>query len=95
MKITAISPIRSGSGTRNQLVVKVETAEGVFGWGVSGMSGREKAVVGAIEHYSQWLVGRDAFRIGVMWQEMYRSQYFEGGRVLLCCPVCHRHRLPC
>jgi galactonate dehydratase len=47
------------------------------------MSGREKAVVGAIEHYSQWLVGRDPFRIGALWQEMYRSQYFEGGRVLL------------
>jgi galactonate dehydratase len=54
----------------------------VFGWGESGLSGREKAVAGAIEHYAQFLVGRDPMQAGALWQEMYRSQYFEGGRVL-------------
>lgn len=82
MKITAIKPYPVWVGTRNQLIVKVETDEGVFGWGESGLSGREKAVVGAIEHYREFIVGRDPFRIGALWQEMYRSQYFEGGRVL-------------
>ncbi|MGV3650396.1 MAG: mandelate racemase/muconate lactonizing enzyme family protein [Devosia sp.] len=82
MKITAIRPYAVWVGIRNQLVVKVETDEGVFGWGESGLSGREKAVVGAIEHYTQFLIGRDPFKIGALWQEMYRSQYFEGGRVL-------------
>src|SRR3954468_21569926 len=82
MKITAIRPYPCWVGTRNQLIVKVETDEGIFGWGESGLSGREKAVVGAIEHYREWLIGRDAFAIGALWQEMYRSQYFEGGRVL-------------
>ncbi len=82
MKITAVKPFPVWVGSRNQLIVKVETDQGVYGWGESGLSGREKAVVGAIEHYGQFLVGRDAFRIGGLWQEMYRSQYFEGGRVL-------------
>ncbi len=82
MKITAIKPFPVWVGARNQLVVKVETDEGIVGWGESGLSGREKAVVGAIEHYAQFAVGRDPFRIGALWQEMYRSQYFEGGRVL-------------
>ena len=82
MKITAITPYPAWVGIRNQLLVKVETDEGVFGWGESGLSGREKAVVGAIEHYREFLLGRDPFRIGALWQEMYRSQYFEGGRVL-------------
>ena len=50
--------------------------------GESGLSGRERAVVGAIEHFREFLVGRDAFSIGSLWQELYRSQYFEGGRVL-------------
>jgi L-alanine-DL-glutamate epimerase-like enolase superfamily enzyme len=63
-------------------VVKVEIDEGVVGWGESGLSGREKAVVGAIEQYREFLVGRDPFAIGALWQELYRSQYFEGGRVL-------------
>jgi L-alanine-DL-glutamate epimerase-like enolase superfamily enzyme len=82
MKITAIHAFPVRVGIRNQLVVKVETDAGVYGWGESGLSGREKAVVGAIEHYAEFLTGRDPRRIGALWQEMYRSQYFEGGRVL-------------
>ncbi len=82
MKITAIKPYPVWVGIRNQMLVKVETDEGVFGWGESGLSGREKAVAGAVEHYAQFLIGRDPMQIGALWQEMYRSQYFEGGRVL-------------
>ena len=83
MKITAIRPFIVWVGLRNQLLVKVETDEGLSGWGESGLSGREKAVVGALEHYAGFLVGRDPMRIGAIWQECYRSQYFEGGRVLV------------
>jgi len=82
MKITAIKPFPVWVGHRNQLIVKVETDEGIFGWGESGLSGREKAVVGAVEHYAQFLVGKNPFDIGHIWQLLYRSQYFEGGRVL-------------
>jgi galactonate dehydratase len=82
MKITAIRAFPVWVGTRNQLLVKVETDEGIFGWGESGLSGREKAVAGALEHFAEFAVGRDPMRIGALWQEMYRSQYFEGGRVL-------------
>ncbi|MEO5807456.1 mandelate racemase/muconate lactonizing enzyme family protein [Devosia sp.] len=83
MKITAIKPYPVWVGHRNQLIVKIETDEGLFGWGESGLSGREKAVVGAIEHFREFLIGRDPMAIGAIWQELYRSQYFEGGRVLL------------
>tara|TARA_R110002124_G_scaffold286271_4_gene466679 strand:- start:2911 stop:4068 length:1158 start_codon:yes stop_codon:yes gene_type:complete len=83
MKITGIKPYPVWVGHRNQLIVKIETDEGIFGWGESGLSGREKAVLGAIEHFRQFLIGRDPMAIGAIWQELYRSQYFEGGRVLL------------
>lgn len=82
MKITAIKSYPVRVGVRNQLLVKVETDEGVYGWGESGLSYREKAVMGVIEHYTQFLLGRDPMNAGALWQEMYRSQYFEGGRVL-------------
>lgn len=82
MKITRVIAYPAWVGIRNQLLVKVETDEGLFGWGESGLSGRERAVAGAIEHYAQFLVGRDPMLAGALWQEMYRSQYFEGGRVL-------------
>ncbi|MBO9588539.1 mandelate racemase/muconate lactonizing enzyme family protein [Devosia sp.] len=82
LKITAIKPYPARVGIRNQFLVKVETDQGISGWGESGLTGREKAVAGAIEHYREFLIGQDAMQIGRIWQEMYRSQYFEGGRVL-------------
>ena len=82
MKITRIVAYPVWIGIRNQLLVKIETDEGIHGWGESGLSGREKAVAGAVEHYAQFLTGRDPMLAGALWQEMYRSQYFEGGRVL-------------
>src|SRR5712692_2983078 len=82
MKITNIIPYPVWVGSRNQLVVKVETDEGVYGWGESGLSGRELAVVGALQHFREFLLGKDPLQIGAIWHEVYRSQYFEGGRVL-------------
>lgn len=82
MKITDIKAFPIWVGHRNQFIVKVETDEGIFGLGEGGLSSRELAVQGAVEHYREWLIGRDPLRIGALWQEMYRGQYFEGGRVL-------------
>ena len=82
VKISDVKAYPIWVGHRNQLVVKVETDEGLFGLGESGLSGRELAVVGAVKHYREFLIGRDPRHIGALWQEMYRSQYFEGGRVL-------------
>ncbi len=84
MKLTirSITPYPVWIGHRNQLLVKVMTEDGIVGWGEAGFSGRERAVMGAIDHFAPLLLGRDAFQIGAFWQELYRSQYFEGGRVL-------------
>lgn len=82
MKITDVKPYPVWVGSRNQCLVKVETDEGIYGWGESGLSSRELAVAGAVRHFREFLIGRDPLQIGALWQEMYRSQYFEGGRVL-------------
>jgi galactonate dehydratase len=82
MKITDIRSYPVWVGQRNQMVVKVETDEGIYGLGEAGLSGRELAVLGAVRHYREFLLGRDPMRAGALWQEMYRSQYFEGGRTL-------------
>lgn len=82
MNITNIKAYAFWAGFRNVCVVKIETDEGVYGWGESGLSGREHAVVGAITHFREFLIGQNPLNIGAIWQELYRSQYFEGGRVL-------------
>ena len=82
MKITEVKAYPVWVGHRNQCLVKIETDEGIYGWGEAGLSGRELAVIGAVKHYREFLLGSNPFNIAALWQEMYRSQYFEGGRVL-------------
>jgi len=82
MKIVDIKAYPLLVGQRNQCIVKVETDDGVFGWGESGLSARELAVAAAVRHFREYLIGKNPLNIGAIWQELYRSNYFEGGRVL-------------
>lgn len=81
-EISSIRAIPARVGLRNQLLVRVETADGLVGWGEAGLSSREWAVAAVIDSFATFLVGQDSRQIGRIWQEAYRSQYFEGGRVL-------------
>lgn len=82
MRITDIKCFPVLIGDRNQLIVKVETDSAFFGWGEAGLVSRLGAVQGAIEHFREFLIGQDPLQTNYLWQDMYRSQYFEGGRVL-------------
>jgi len=82
VKITDVKPYPVWCGERNLMLVKVETDAGICGWGEGGLSSRELGVAGVVKHYREWLIGRDPMKRGALWQEMYRSQYFEGGRAL-------------
>lgn len=82
MKITKIDTFIVPGGSRNLCIVRIEAADGTAGVGEAGLSGRELAVRGAVNHFREFLIGRDPRKIGAIWQEVYRSQYFEGGRVL-------------
>ncbi|MEI8619245.1 hypothetical protein P4S63_25800 [Pseudoalteromonas sp. B193] len=78
MKIESVEALLGCVGKRNQLLVKVVTECGFVGWGESGLSNREQAVIGAIQHFAGFLKGQDPRKIGRIWQELYRSHYFEG-----------------
>ncbi|MDB6177284.1 mandelate racemase/muconate lactonizing enzyme family protein [Paracoccus sp. Z330] len=81
-RIAAIEPMLVRVGIRNQLLVKVTTEDGLFGWGESGLSSREASVIAMLNDFARFLIGQDSRRIGRIWQECYRGQYFEGGRVI-------------
>jgi L-alanine-DL-glutamate epimerase-like enolase superfamily enzyme len=82
MKITAIETFPVYSAARNNLFVTVDTDEGISGVGESGLSGRELAVIGAIEHFKPLLIGQDASRIEYIWQTLFRGGFFPANRVL-------------
>jgi galactonate dehydratase len=82
VKITAVKGFPVRAGFRNSWIVKVETDAGIHGLGEGGISGRELAMQGMLEHFERFLVGMDPRRIEHIWQTMYRGAYFEGGRIL-------------
>ena len=63
MKIAGVQAFPVWVDNRTQLLVRVTTDEGIHGWGESGLTSRERAVMGAVEHYAEWLVGRDPMNI--------------------------------
>lgn len=81
MKITNIEALPVWGGSRNYLFVVVDTDEGISGVGEAGLTGRELAVAGVIEHYKPLLIGQDANRIEHLWQVMSRGGFFPAGNI--------------
>ena len=82
MKITNVEAFPVWSGARNFLFVVVDTDEGIYGLGEAGLTGREQAVVGAIEHLKPLLIGQDPRRKEHIWQTLFRGGFFPAGKVL-------------
>lgn len=82
MKITNIECYPVWGGARNFLFVVVDTDEGISGVGEAGITGRELAVVGAIEHFKALLIGQDPGRIEHIWQFLFRGGFFPAQRIL-------------
>ncbi|MCY4070334.1 MAG: galactonate dehydratase [Chloroflexi bacterium] len=81
MKITDIK-VYLAKEWRTFCFVVVETDEGISGLGESGMTGRELAVKGAIEHFKPLLIGQDPFRTEHIWQLLFRGGFFPAQRIL-------------
>ncbi len=82
MRITDIETYPVWGGFRNYLFVVVDTDQGIYGLGEAGSTGRELAVVGAIEHFKPLLVGQDPFRIEHIWQILFRGGFFPAQHIL-------------
>ncbi len=82
MKITNIETYPVWGGHRNFLFVVVDTDEGIYGVGEAGITGRELAVIGAVEHLKPLLVGQDPGRIEHIWQMLFRGGFFPAQRII-------------
>jgi galactonate dehydratase len=63
------------------LFVKIETDEGVTGWGEPIVEGRAATVAAAVEELSDYLVGQDPRNIEDIWTVLYRGGFYRGGPV--------------
>ncbi|MFJ8582168.1 galactonate dehydratase [Micromonospora sp. NPDC093277] len=64
------------------LFVRVETTDGIVGWGEATCEGRSETVRTAVDQLSELLIGRDALRIEDHWQVMTKGSFYRGGPIL-------------
>ena len=65
------------------LFLKIETDEGVAGWGEPIVEGRAATVAAAVEELSEYLIGENPARIEYIWQKLYRGGFYRGGPILM------------
>lgn len=61
--------------------LKIETDEGIVGWGEPVLEGRAKTVATAVEELSDFLIGKDPRNIEDLWTVMYRGAFYRGGGI--------------
>jgi len=61
------------------LFLKIETDEGLAGWGEPIVEGRADTVRAAVKEYQEYFIGKDPMKIEDHWQVMYRGGFYRGG----------------
>src|SRR5690606_15995233 len=80
MKITRLTTYHAAP---RWLFLKVETDEGITGWGEPVVEGRARTVEAAVHELGEYVVGKDPSRINDLWQTLYRGGFYRGGPVLM------------
>ncbi|AWT56989.1 galactonate dehydratase [Mycolicibacterium smegmatis] len=63
------------------LFLRIETDEGLVGWGEPVLEGRAATVAAAVEELSDYLIGQDPGQIEDLWTVMYRGGFYRGGGI--------------
>lgn len=63
------------------LFLKIETDEGVTGWGEPVVEGRAHTVAAAVEELADYLIGKDPRNIEDHWTVLYRGGFYRGGAI--------------
>ena len=58
MKITGVATLPYDATFRNPVFVKVETDEGIHGWGEAGGMGRERACEATVQELEHYFIGQ-------------------------------------
>lgn len=61
--------------------LKIETDEGIVGWGEPVLEGRAHTVAAAVEELGDYLIGKDPRHIEDHWTVLYRGGFYRGGGV--------------
>ena len=65
------------------LFLKIETDEGLVGWGEPIVEGRADTVKAAVDELMQTMLGKNPLPIEDHWNTIYRSGFYRGGPILM------------
>ncbi|MCC3376158.1 galactonate dehydratase [Cohnella sp. REN36] len=65
------------------LFLKIETDEGITGWGEPIVEGKAHTVEAAVRELGDVLLGKNPLLIEDHWQTMYRGGFYRGGAILM------------
>ena len=63
--------------------VKVETSDGLVGWGEAVIEGKAAAVLACVPERRDYLVGAAPMAIEDIWNVLYRAGFYRGGPILM------------
>lgn len=63
--------------------LKVETDEGITGWGEPVVEGRAATVIAAVIELQDYIIGKNPLHIQDTWNILYRAGFYRGGPILM------------
>jgi galactonate dehydratase len=85
LRITEVKPIGvtiDAASDRPYVFVKIETDQGVVGWGEATLEGKAGAVLATVRDLREFLVGADPMRVEHHWQSIYVHSFYRAGPIL-------------
>ncbi|MBZ2176470.1 MAG: galactonate dehydratase [Acidobacteria bacterium] len=67
---------------RPYVFVKIETNQGLIGWGEGTLEGKAAAVMACVEDFKELLIGADPMQVEHHWQSMYVHSFYRAGPVI-------------
>src|SRR6476659_6543103 len=80
MKVFGVS--LTPTSDRPYVFCKLETNQGLVGWGEGTLEGKAGATMACIEDFREFVVGADPMQVEHIWQSMYVHSFYRAGPVM-------------
>jgi galactonate dehydratase len=80
MKVFGVS--LTPTSDRPYVFCKLETNQGIVGWGEGTLEGKAGATMACIEDFKEFVLGADPMQVEHIWQSMYVHSFYRAGPVM-------------
>lgn len=80
MKVFGVTLTRDSD--RPYVFVKLETNQGIVGWGEATLEGKAGAAMACVQDFHDFVVGQDPLQVEHLWEAMYVQSFYRAGPVM-------------